>query len=620
MASSTTPLQARAEKFATKEGEKEGFIGKIHDEELVEQQLDAAYKRVKDNLHSTMLEAATPFNTQLERTLMIQQRVIEGRGNSLLSKANEVRAANFELRGEISRLRLERRLHLEFKEGMEARLQELGKLVPALVDQCNVLLFEGEKVQTKVNQTHSDAVASRMAQEEAISNTAEEVGRAEQAIVRTEAQVYENEQNLERNAYNTNKSRRAEIELSKTKLGYLKWKTTWWANEFERLKAATGLEIDFSDTARDGKVDLDTTPIENMMGRYAAQQADCGSLERFLDSTTQQVNRLDLELRRLSKERQAREKENDEMAKRRARMPSTSTKQLDAEAAQLNADCDAAEELLLSCFKPAKTVLGCLVGPADFAAAVREAEAARKRRYLEQGAKGGGGGSGGGFDRSSSSSPVPAPKPRAEEGGEGADDGEGGGEGDDGSQAAERRAARKSGERGGGGGGGPRILTSPSGILQAQLDELQLPHNSHRTRLLDTALVKVEHELLAVHDAVRNFRPILDYLAHPHKSSADRLPGTLLTWAGNPGDLEAKNVHSEFKRLAAEAEKKQREEAMREDAAAEEAKAGRRGGAGAGAGRPGGVSPSKSAAKMSDMGSPSPGGGLGSSLSMPALG
>ena len=36
------------------------------------------------------------------------------------------------------------------------------------------------------------------------------------------------------------------------------------------------------DDARDGKVELDTTPIENMMGRYAAQQADCGSLERYL--------------------------------------------------------------------------------------------------------------------------------------------------------------------------------------------------------------------------------------------------------------------------------------------------------------------------------------------------
>ena len=219
VSSSQTPLQARAERFAMKEGEKESFIGKIHDEELVEQQLNAAHKRLQDRLRSTMLEAATPFNTQLERALTMQQRVIEGRGNSLLAKANEVRADNFGLRQDISRLRLERRLHLEFKEGMEARLQELNKLIPALVDQCNVLLFEGEKVQTKVNQTHQDAVAGRMAQEEALAHTADEVVRTDQSIVRTEAQVYENEQNLERNAYNLNKAARAAIELSKTKLG-----------------------------------------------------------------------------------------------------------------------------------------------------------------------------------------------------------------------------------------------------------------------------------------------------------------------------------------------------------------------------------------------------------------
>jgi len=143
--------------------------------------------------------------------------------------------------------------------------------------------------------------------------------------------------------------------------------------------------------------------------------------------------------------------------------------------------------------------------------------------------------------------------------------------------------------------------------------------------MLDDALVKVEHELLAVHDATRNFRPILDYLAHPHKSSADRLPSYLLTWAGNLGDLEAKNVHAEFKRLAAEAEKKQREEAMREDTAAEESKNGsksksRRTSPARSAGAP--LSPSKSAEKMSDIAGGASG-GLGSSTkgssSMPTL-
>jgi len=64
-------FSSRAEVFATKEGEKEGFIGKIHDEELVEQQLEASHQRMIEQLYRGTREAANPFNTQLERSLSI---------------------------------------------------------------------------------------------------------------------------------------------------------------------------------------------------------------------------------------------------------------------------------------------------------------------------------------------------------------------------------------------------------------------------------------------------------------------------------------------------------------------------------------------------------------------
>ena len=120
-------------------------------------------------------EAGDPKNTELERTLRLQSKVVEGRGNSLLSKANDVRASNAILRDAISKLRLERSLHLHHKEGMEARLAELNKLVPALVDTCNVLLFEGEKVQTKVPQAHQDAMSVRAQQEDQLAASREQV-------------------------------------------------------------------------------------------------------------------------------------------------------------------------------------------------------------------------------------------------------------------------------------------------------------------------------------------------------------------------------------------------------------------------------------------------------------
>ena len=33
--------------------------------------------------------------------------------------------------------------------------------------------------------------------------------------------------------------------MSGARLGYLRWKTEWWAREFQRLKQATGLELNF---------------------------------------------------------------------------------------------------------------------------------------------------------------------------------------------------------------------------------------------------------------------------------------------------------------------------------------------------------------------------------------
>ena len=245
------------------------------------------------------------------------------------------------------------------------------------------------------------------------------------------------------------------------------------------------------------------------MGRYAAQQADCGSLERYLDSMTQQVNSLELELRRLAKERQDREALNEEHARRASRQPSASGKQLEAELAQVSADCEQLETLLQQCFlrprRYSRASWDPPTSPPRYARPRPRASGASSSRATPP-------------RRQASSRPPPPPPPPAEEAGEAVgdgDDGDGDGDSDAGRAAPQSRAPRAGAA--GGGSGGPRILSSPSGILQEVLDEMRLPHNAGRTRLLDDALVKVEHELLAVHDATRNFRPILDYLSHPHK-------------------------------------------------------------------------------------------------------
>lgn len=163
------------ELIGLKSGEAEQFIGKIHDEELVQQQLQQAAHRIKDKIGASERALADPLVKDIDRVLAQQSRLIEGRGNSLLAKANDIRAQNGTLREDISKLRLERRLHHEFKQGLIERLADLNKQVPSLVDRVNQLLFEGEKVQTKVIQTHQDALQQRVQQEELLQDSTEQL-------------------------------------------------------------------------------------------------------------------------------------------------------------------------------------------------------------------------------------------------------------------------------------------------------------------------------------------------------------------------------------------------------------------------------------------------------------
>ena len=115
----------------------------------------------------------------------------------------------------------------------------------------------------------------------------------------------------------------------------------------------------------------------------------------------------------------------------------------------------------------------------------------------------------------------------------------------------------------------------PSKQLLKAAAEMEEDHNIHRVPLLDEALARCKQELLAVHDAAKRFKPILDHLAFPHPSTASRLPAKLQKWGG-VGDAEVLSVHAEFKKLAQESEMRLKQEALREEEAAHDAKNARR--------------------------------------------
>ena len=341
-----TRIRSFDEMISQRAGDIESVVGKIHDEELVAQQLDRPPPRGEGR--EGLVARGGGAGKDVERTLRQQSRVIEQR-NALLAKANDVRAANFGLREIISRLRLERRLHSEAKDAMEARLADLAKLVPALVDQCNLLLFEGEKVQSKVQQAHIDAAAQRSSQEDLLHDKAAEVARTDTEIKRKQEAVYHAKQAAEREQYRAAMQRRVEGEAATSKLGYLQWKAGWWAAEFDRLRDATGLVLDFT---RAGELGLDTAPIDAMVERYSEQQADCASLERFLDTSTAEGNELERTLARYRGQRVARtelDAQKDAAPSAEHASSTAHPHHPEVELSELTAKCDALEGRCASC-------------------------------------------------------------------------------------------------------------------------------------------------------------------------------------------------------------------------------------------------------------------------------
>ena len=75
-----------------KSAEADQIIGKIHDEELMQQQLDVALSKRLAQIRELTRLVPSGGGRDWEKVLVQQQRIIEGRGNALLAKANEVRA------------------------------------------------------------------------------------------------------------------------------------------------------------------------------------------------------------------------------------------------------------------------------------------------------------------------------------------------------------------------------------------------------------------------------------------------------------------------------------------------------------------------------------------------
>ena len=118
--------------------------------------------------------------------------------------------------------------------------------MPSLVEQVHHELYENEKVEGKARLAEQDAKQVASQQLGMLDDTTRVLKRTEEHIVEQSKSNYEARQAYAREQFVSGKQVRAAIKHAETRLGYLQWKSTWWAREFERLQETTGLEMRFN--------------------------------------------------------------------------------------------------------------------------------------------------------------------------------------------------------------------------------------------------------------------------------------------------------------------------------------------------------------------------------------
>ncbi|KAL1507561.1 hypothetical protein AB1Y20_007181 [Prymnesium parvum] len=554
------------------------IAGKLHDEELIAQQLDQSIKSVKDTILMTEDKRLDDAKKAMERQVQVQLKIIRERTTEMTLRANEARTDNFRQRDAINKLRLEKRAHNHHLKGIKERMAFLDKEVPTLLEKCQAAIFEGEKTQAKVMQVHQEAVAQKAQQTELIAESERNIRMVAKTTQQIIEQMHEEQQAIEREAYTLAKQQRTAEKMATLKLGYLQWKSEWWEREFDQLHRTTGLRLTFRPGENSGS--------EELMRKFVTLEQESDSLVSYLQTNDALVDSLEQELKACTAEKERRYAVREAKA---AELAESALAAMEQQAAELEEKSDELEETLKSCFPTAAQALTHLGSVSDYHAQILETAAVllqhrppglKKKPSTRHIAKPPPSpGAAAAPPRAASPPAGEAEAPAADEAAAAEEDGEGAEEGEEGEESEHEQSGdgelhEKSAK--------PEVSVriqesdaapprskpklvrlasdAPSALLGGTASELDKAIGSRKVHLLDGALQILKHEMDQLWAAAKRLVEVARA-----EGDAEAVSELIHHWVRAAPSAEVQSVQSMFKTLQLEAEAKKREEQMREE-------------------------------------------------------
>lgn len=288
--------------LASKTDQVEQFLSRLHDAELVEQQLTDKHLRLSaqiDEAHAPVADAEDTSN--LAKRMLAQVKINERRAHELATRANDVQALNKELRREVAQLRATRMAHKLELDDKGTRIDFLDKEVPKLLESTSHFLHEVDKYNTRKTTTAQEAKVLLGQQAKELARVDHEIERIDAKVEAIENAQYGEEQLHRRKEYYEGKELRATEAAAKTKLGYLAWLFNWWKSEFDQLEHATSFRFDPS---VDGPNSA-TSSVKRVTGEILKLQQQNDSFVSYLQQVQLEVKALESEHRQLVEQKEA---------------------------------------------------------------------------------------------------------------------------------------------------------------------------------------------------------------------------------------------------------------------------------------------------------------------------
>jgi len=273
------------------------FMSKLHDEELIEQQLADRAARLSAQIQEAYEPAANAeASTNIAKRLLAQVKINERRAHELATRANDVQATNKRLRAEVQQLRDNRLAHKLEVDDKVLRIDFLEKEVPKLLENTSHFLHEVDKYNTRKMTTAQEAKGLLGQQAKELVRVDQEIERIDARMEKIENAQYGEEQLRRRKEYYEGKELRAAETAAKTKLGYLTWLSGWWKGEFDQLEHATSYSFDPKCT--DGPKSASSS-VKKVTNHILELQQQNDSLVSYLQQMTLEAKSLEKELKDL---------------------------------------------------------------------------------------------------------------------------------------------------------------------------------------------------------------------------------------------------------------------------------------------------------------------------------